>query len=146
MNQPYFDATPFTGIAFDMNIPAYTVTGSGASAVTTGDNNTARVLQIAIDLTEPVTAGFGGKCVGSGCFNHFQVPLQTGTTNGWMHQSYNWSSFNPAFGSVTPAGLSNHLTKFIFLQWQFGDNQDGGGTTSIVSHTDLWVDNVRFLP
>ena len=131
---PYFDASLFTGIQFDINI----------MPDDTNNFTRGRIFQVATDATVPppqIPGGrAGGRCTqGANCFNHYEYSLP-GPTGGWITLTLTWAMFNQAYGT-TYGPLSNHLDKFILLQWQFGDN--GAGT---VTYTDFWVDNVQFLP
>ncbi len=118
---PYFDATGFNGIQFELNILP-------------DDTNTNRVFQIAIDVLTP-TSTLGGTCT-SGCYNYYQVVLSP--TAGWANEKYAWNSITIPYGT-NPGPLSTHLTKLLFLQWGFSDNGAGKNT-----NTDFWIDNVSF--
>lgn len=123
---PYFDASGFTGIQFEINILP-------------DDTNPNRVFQVAVDVTTP-SSSVGGTCT-LGCYNYHQAVLPSVSTGGWVTESYTWSQITyPGFGTNT-GPLSNHLTKLLFLQWGFSDN---GGMKN--THTDFWIDNVKFLP
>ncbi len=143
-SNPYFDATAFTGIKF-----YYKIQSSASASVT--DNNTNRVVQIAIDQTLPADGGPGGTCPppDSNCFNHYQVKLpNTSTTVGgvdqWAVTQFAFTAFaSPGYGTVTPPGLANHKTKFLFIQWQFSNNAQGT-PAPVTTETNFWVDNVQF--
>ena len=131
---PYFDATPFTGIQFDMRL------GSA-------DTNSSRSLSFPIDLT--MSGVPGGICTAN-CYNGHMVSLPTSPTNTWHTVSFNWSQFQrPSWMPVPYQYLpfSAHLNKILFMQFSFGD---GGGVGSAgtpnVTQTDIWIDNVKFLP
>lgn len=150
-SNPYFDASAFNGIQFYYKIQ------SAASASVT-DNNNHRIVQIAIDQTLPPDGGAGGTCSygDNNCFNHFQIQLPGGSTttagvDQWVVATYNWSAFSVPYGTSqlsdqpTPH-LSNHLNKFLFIQWQFSDNMQGSLAAPVTTETNFWIDNVQFLP
>jgi hypothetical protein len=147
----YFNASSFTGIAFDYNIPA-------------DDTNTNRAVQVATINTVTL-------------YNHFQYLLPNGSSGGWKAVTLVWNQFNCPFGScngaLTTTGSSGNLSNIAYLQWQFSDNLAGqavtlpgtftdsnpitftytsGGSPSVTvvygpeTFTDLWVDNVQFIP
>lgn len=121
---PYYDATPFSGIQFDINILP-------------GDTNTQRVIQVGIDVTTPNSAP-GGTCA-SGCYNHYQANLG-GPTGGWVTKTYNWSQLvYPGYGTNYGPDVSTHLTKFIFLQW----SESANGAV-VTTQTNFRIDNVSF--
>ncbi len=123
---PYFDATGFSGIQFDLNILP-------------DDTNTNRVFQVAVDVTT-TTSILGGTCTTGGCYNYHQAVLPAGSTGGWVHEKYAWSSIvYPGFGNNTGPLIDSSLSKILFLQWGFSDN---GGAHN--TNTDFWVDNVSF--
>lgn len=150
---PYYDATPFRGIAFYYNFPST-------------DTNSNRAFQIATMNT--VSA-----------YNHFQVLMTNGSSSGWKPVTYMWPQFVCPFGScngaMTTTGASGNLNHIAFLQWQLSDNVKGqavtlpgtlspnpgasASTTFIyagappvtvvynpLTYTDFWVDNVQFVP
>jgi hypothetical protein len=121
---PYFDATSFSGVQFDINIMP-------------SDTNPQRVFQVGTDVTTPNSAP-GGTCP-SGCYNHYQANLGA-PTGGWVTRSYAWTALvYPGYGTNNGPNVSTHLTKFIFLQW----SESANGAV-VTTSTDFWIDNVQF--
>lgn len=121
---PYYDATGFTGVQFDINIPP-------------ANTNPQKVFQVAIDLTTP-TSSPGGTCL-SGCYNHYTANLAT--TAGWSTVTLPWASITyPGYGTNN-GPLAGHLNKILFLMWSFSANG-----AVVTTYTDVYIDNVRFTP
>ena len=125
----YYDASSFTGIQFDLNILP-------------DDTSTHRVFQIGTDVTTPASAT-GGTCSPvANCYNHYQATLPSGSTGGWVTKTYNWNQITyPGYGNNNGPDISTHLNKILFLQVSI-DNQ----ASVTISKTDIWIDNVKFLP
>jgi hypothetical protein len=149
LEQPYFDASCYHGLIFDMNIPPYSVSGG----ITTGDNSTSRVFTVYIGRTVPPSNFIGGICGAdpsmpnpADCWNNFRYDLNS-TTTGWQAVSL---VFAPGFAnSVTqgsgwgaiPAPNQNlnspgNLKQFLQFQWTV--NGSAG------NHADFSIDNIRF--
>ncbi len=124
VSNPYFDATPFTGIQFNYNFPP-------------DDTNINRAFQIATINT--VAA-----------YNHFQKLLPNGSSSGWKAVTLTWSQFACPFGScngaLTTTGSTGNLNHIVFLQWQMSNNVQGSVAAPVTTYTDFWIDNVKFTP
>jgi hypothetical protein len=150
LSQPYFDASCYQGLIFDMNLPPLSVSGG----VTTGESaSNTRVFTIFIGRTVPPSNFVGGICGADpsmpnpgDCWNNFHYDIVS-TTAGWKSVTL---LFAP--------GQSNSVTQFQywgaiplpnqnlnspgnlkqFLQFQWSDNGPAG------NHMDFSVDNIRF--
>ena len=156
-SNPYYDLTPFTGIRFDVKIPANpnpAAPNASAWAVTIGDNNPQKRFAIATMEEVPPTTAPGGMCppdFSANCYNYFWctapsvLPTAPVTNNGWQPVSFLFSTLrtDSGYGTALPGSTalsaSNYRQHALFLLWKFGDN--GGGMNS---YTDFWFDNVQF--
>ncbi len=127
VTNPYFDATGFNGIQFDIYISS-------------NDTNTVPVFQVGTDLTTPPSAGAGGVCVSSSCYNHYQFSLASVPKDVWTTVVLPWSMLVQSFGTTYPT-MATHLTKILLLQFQSSNNSASAST----NYTDYWVDNVQFF-
>jgi len=148
---PYFDASSFSGIQFDIYISS-------------ADNNTVPVFQIGTDKTTPPSSGVGGLCVGpsSSCYNHYTYNLSNLGTDPmddpfgeraplagpdcsapcrdtWVRLTLPWIRLNTTFGPYV-GPLSASLRKIVLLQFQVNNNLPNPSN----NYTDFWVDNVQF--
>jgi hypothetical protein len=148
---PYFDARPFSGLQCDVY-------------VSSADTNLLPYLQIGIDRTTPPSAGVGGICLGTQCYNHYAYGLTNlGTNPGddplgnraplagpdcsnpcrdtWVRLTLPWNRFAQTFGT-NHGPLVNHREKFLLIQVIFSNDNVAAST----NYTDFWVDNIEFLP
>ena len=122
-----YNASFFTGVKFYIR-------------VATDDTAGKRVFEIPLSTTQ---APPGGICDNSNntCYDHFYAPYQS--TNGvWKQLSFSFSSLQrQGFGSaLTPPTLTGaNLTRFLWLQWEEGNNNVKGVVT-----VDYSVDQIEF--
>jgi hypothetical protein len=154
-NNKYYDATPFTGISFYYNIPA-------------DDTNTNRAFQIA---TINTTANYNHfqHLLPNGTSGGWQAVT-------YMFATDFVCPFDSCNGALTTTGPLGNLNHIPFIQWQFSNNVKGSSVTlpgaapaspatfvypqptqtpqvppvtvlyGPETYTDLWVDNVKFVP
>ena len=123
-----YDASFFTGVKFYIKVG-------------TDDNAGKRVFQIPLSTTQ---APPGGACDNSNntCYDHFFSPYQS--TNGvWKQLSFTFASLTrQGFGNalVPPTLTGDNLKKFLWLQWEEGNNNVKGVIT-----VDYSVDQIEFF-
>lgn len=133
-SNPYYDATPFTGIAFYYNIPA-------------ADTSTYRQVQVWTINT------------GSPNYNHFHYLLPNGSSGGWKAVTLAWNQltypgYGPNSGALTTTAVTvsggvtyqGNLNHIVALQWQWSDNAQGSAGAPVTNLSDFWIDNVQFTP
>lgn len=125
-SNPYYDATPFTGISFYYNILP---------------DDTASYRQFQVETIN----------TGAPNYNHFHYMLPNGSSGGWQAVTVTWSQlvypgFGPNSGLITTTGALGNLNHFVFLQWQWSDNAQGSAGAPVTSLADFWIDNVQFQP
>jgi hypothetical protein len=121
----YYDATPFTGVAFYYNILP---------------DDTTTYRQFEVSTINTVSA-----------FNHFHFLMPNGSSSGWKAVTVTWSQlvypgFGPNSGLITTPGPTGNLNHFVGLQWAWSDNAQGSIASPVTNLSDFWVDNVQFLP
>ena len=128
----YFDASPFSGIKFLLNIQS-------------GDDALKRRFSIGVAQTLPTGDPDGGAtCDNSnnGCNNNFGAMLSN-TNGSWTTESYLFSDLTrESFGNpTTPSTFSGiNLKQVIRLVWEEGRNNSAG-----TCHVDYWLDQVEFF-
>lgn len=131
---PYFDATSFAGVSFQMDIP---------------NDDTCKERLFGIGTDQTVGGIAGGHCL-SNCNDDFWMDNGSAgyttysgftPTGSWINFGFTWSQLKQeGWGTAaSPAGLANHLSKMILLFWKFDANNAAG-----TYYVDFWVDNIQF--